>query len=386
MKKKIGLLAVKTYNYGSLLQTYALQKVLDNVVAENEIIEYKKTNMLKQASRLLNIPLLKQTLHKIMKKLYIKLFRKELLPILSSRTKAFDEFTKRLRFSECYVGRRSLTDSTSKYDAFVLGSDQVWNPMNLGGDFFTMTFIPDNITKIAYAPSFGVSKIPGYQVKKTRTYLDRINYLSVREVSGQRIIKELIGKEAKLVVDPTILLDREHWDTLKGEKIIEKPYIFCYFLGNIASHRAFANRLKTKTGMKIVTIPHVDQIVKADFGFGDEVPENIGPVEFINLISNASYVCTDSFHGTVFSILYERTFFTFNRYSSSSGDSTNSRLSSILELMNLQSRYFDSSKEIDDSDMGLIDYSVAKKRIAELRADSLSYLENSLNEKLVNLK
>lgn len=378
--KKVGVLAVKTHNYGSLLQTYALQKVLDNLGYDNEIIEYKKTNILKQAMRLFYIPLLKQTLDKAYKKIYLNMFKPELKVLFLNRTHSFDEFTKMLRFSPVYEGRRALKNASTQYDAFVLGSDQVWNPMNFGADFFSMTFVQNGIKKIAYAPSFGVSKIPGYQKRKTAAFLDDIDYLSVREISGQKLIDELTGKKAKVVVDPTILLDRKYWDEIKGERLINEPYIMCYFLGKNPMHRNFANRLKEKTGYSIVCLPHMDAIVKADFNFGDIIPKDIGPKEFINLISNAEYVCTDSFHGTVFSILYRRIFFTFNRYESAQNDSTNSRLDSILTLTKLASRKLNSSQAITDDMLKNIDYSNLSTLLDELKEDSLRFLVNSLEK------
>lgn len=376
--KKIGILAVKTHNYGSLLQTYALQKVIDNLGYENEIISYKKTNYFKQALRLFNLPLLKQTLAKVYKKIYVRICKPELRELFLKRTVAFNSFTDSLRWSKTYVGREALEEGSSQYEAFVLGSDQVWNPMNYGADFFSMTFIKKGIKKIAYAPSFGVSTIPAYQKKGTIKYLSDIDYLSVREISGRKLIRELVGREAKIVVDPTILLDRKYWDELKGNRLIDEPYIMCYFLGANPNHREFANKLKKITGYKIVTLPHMDEIVKSDFGFGDIIPQNIGPREFVNLISNASFVCTDSFHGTVFSILYKRTFFTFNRYTSSQKDSTNSRLDSILSTVGFESRKVDSSKEITSDMLVPIDYSELDNKLGELRNDSMKFLIDAL--------
>lgn len=376
--KKIGILAVKTHNYGSLLQTYALQKVMDNLGYENEMISYKKTNYFKQALRLFNLPLLKQTLAKVYKNIYVCIFKPELRELFLKRMVAFNSFTDSLRWSKTYVGREALEEGSSQYEAFVLGSDQVWNPMNYGADFFSMTFIKKGIKKIAYAPSFGVSTIPAYQKKGTIRYLSDIDYLSVREISGQKLIRELAGREAKIVVDPTILLERKYWDELKGNCLIDEPYIMCYFLGANPQHRKFANKLEKITGYKIVTLPHMDEIVKSDFGFGDIIPQNIGPREFVNLISNASFVCTDSFHGTVFSILYKRTFFTFNRYTSSQKDSTNSRLDSILLSVGLESRKVDSSKEITSDMLIPIDYSELDNKLRELRNDSMRFLIDAL--------
>ncbi len=378
--RKIGLLSVYNHNYGSILQAYAMQRILMDMGLDVEIIRYKKTNMFKQALRLFNIPLLKATIRMKYKDMYCKLCKKEIhQKILKTRELAFSEFVStHIRFSKIYAGRMALKNGCNKYDTFVLGSDQVWNPMNLGSDFFTMTFIPDDKPKITYASSFGVSVIPIYQKNKTKAYLKRINYISVREISGQKIVKELTGRDIPVVVDPTILLSRDVWDAEKGEPIVKEKYIMCYFISSNPLHRDFARRLAYKTGCKIVSVPHVDEYVKEDVGFGDIVPKGVGPLQFVNLISNADYVCTDSFHGTVFSILYNKTFFTFNRYSGNGKDSTNSRLHSILKLIGLESRMFDSEMEIYEELLTTINYEKSHKQLERLRTESINYLNNAI--------
>ena len=124
----------------------------------------------------------------------------------------------------------------------------------------------------------------------------------------------------------------------------------------------------------------MDEIVESDFDFGDYVPPSVGPEQFVNLISNAAFVCTDSFHGTVFSILYHKTFFTFDRYKSTGGDSTNSRLNSILEICGLESRKRQSEEGVPADMLCEIDYSEVEKRISELRRESVDYLIEALTE------
>ena len=380
-KKKIGLLSVYNHNYGSILQAYALQNVLQSLGHSTEIIRYKKTNYIKQAQRLFYVPLLKATVKMKCKDLYCKVFQNETYKnVLLTRETAFTEFiSENLHFSDTYRGREKLTEACNKYDCFILGSDQVWNPMNLGGDFYTMTFVPDEIKKITYAPSFGVAKIPNNQKKKTADYLKRIDYISVREDAGCRIIKQLTGRDVPMVVDPTILMAKNNWDEMRGDRIVSDDYIFCYFISAIGGYREFAKTLAKKTGLKIVTIPHVDEFVKADVGFGDLSLNGIGPKEFVNLISNATYVCTDSFHGTVFSTLYQKTFFTFSRYAGDSADSTNSLLYSFLKLIGLGNRLFQDKSELSESDLKNIDFEHANVALTDLREKSMGYLINALN-------
>jgi len=378
---KIGLLSVYNHNYGSILQVYALQNVLINMGFDVKVILYQKTNIFKQAIRLFYVPLLKSIVKNKYKIFYCKLFKNKFyLEVLVPREQEFTRFVaKNIRFSRIYRGRAGLIEANNDFDVFVLGSDQVWNPMNLGSDYFTMTFIKMDKKKITYAPSFGVAVIPAHQRKKTTEYLQRIDYISVREITRQNIVKELTGRNVPIVVDPTILLSRNVWDKERGEPLFKEKYIMCYFISTIPSHREFAKKLAEKTGLKIVTIPYVDEYTKVDEKFGDIVPK-AGPLQFVNLISNAEYVCTDSFHGTIFSILYGRTFFTFRRYAEDVKDSTNSRLSSILHLLGLEQRMFDSADNLDENLLRPVNYVKPNKLLEQLRKESQAYLENALRE------
>ena len=138
-----------------------------------------------------------------------------------------------------------------------------------------------------------------------------------------------------LACDPTLLLTKEEWQKIA----VKDKYILCYFLGKSIEHRKFAEKLKQKTGYKIVSLNHADEYVKYSDIFADETPYDIGPRQWINLIENAEYVCTDSFHGTIFSLINNKNFFTFERYNSKNSKiSTNSRIYSLLETVQLKER------------------------------------------------
>ena len=301
--KKIGLISVSIHNYGSLLQTYAMQQILDQYGIDNDIILFK-SDPIKQIYRVFNIPFMRMKLKLYKRKLMTMIMYREIYDGSKRRDKAFMSFKNdHCRFTKKITDRKELEDYGKKYDAYVLGSDQVWNPANLEMDFYTMNFIPENKSKIAYAPSFGVSNIPQKQIVKTRSYLQRIQHISVREVAGANIVKRLTGRTVPVVCDPTALLTKEDWDKLKSNrKYLDGKYIFCYFLGSNPLHREFANRVKKEIGYQIVALQHIDEFVKRDLSFGDVTPYDVAPQDFINLLSNAEVVLTDSFHGTMFSI------------------------------------------------------------------------------------
>lgn len=379
--KKIALVSVWNHNYGSLLQTFALQKYLHEHEFPNEIIFFKEGNKLKKGMRLLKYSFLMKKFKGFYRDVYTKRSQSKTYINLQLRAKKFEGFkTQHLSFTPLIQKMKDLNRIVKQYDTFILGSDQVWHPDNLRMNYFNLQFVPERKKKIAYAPSFGVSKIPFYQIKRTKKYLNRINHISVREKSGQTIVHKLTNRDVPIVCDPTILLEKKYWDELKGIKpIIDKKYIFCYFLGTTADHRRFANRLKDLTGYILVHLPHLIEFVKHDIDFGDIQPFDIGPAEFVNLIANAEFVLTDSFHGSVFSIIYEKIFFVFNRFEDNTNQSTNTRIETLLTTLNLEERKLLGNEQIENCVSQEIDYSKVNKLLSEFRENSEEYIINALN-------
>lgn len=378
--KSVALISVHNPNYGSMLQTYALHTYLKDNGYDNEIILYTKKNDWRQFVRIFNFPLLKMKMDVLIRDFRCRLFHKEIYRLLQQRMKMFEEFKQRhFVFSRNYIGWQDLLAVNNDYNTFIIGSDQVWNPINTGTGFFNLLFTDDEKYRISYASSFGVSEIPSFQQNVTKKYLSRIQCLSTREMQGQRIIEELTGRKAKLVCDPTLLIDKEYWIQLKGEKrFIEEPYVFCYFLGNNPPHRNWANQFKQKTGLKLVALQHLDEFVKSDLNFADIKPFNVGPAEFVNLIANAEYVLTDSFHGSIFSMLFQKVFFTFSRFESSTTKSTNSRIDSLLSIAGIPERHIKSTDCIQNCLNMPIDYITVHRRLGEFQDESRKYLAESL--------
>ena len=381
--KKIGLaVCYDTKNYGSQLQVLATLKKIEELGFETEIIRYKKkispTFIVQTLPRLFNIPFIQAKINSKKKRNRIDK-HDQLRDDVKKRNDRFNKFVTDYftNLSEQYNGWESLVrKSNQNYDTFLCGSDQLWLPHNLGSHFYTLEFANDDKKKVAYATSFGVSEIPNNLKKGYKKFLNRFQFLSTREIAGQEIIKELTGKNAKVVCDPTLLFNSEQWmKILPEEKVISEKYIFCYFLGDNNEHRNQAEILSQKTGYKIVTIPFLDNFVERDLTFGDYKMFDIDTKDFVNLIRNAEYVLTDSFHGSIFSIFNHKKFITFNRYTSGKG-SRNSRIDSLCHLLNLNDRRFE--KNILDNIFNDIDYDNVEIKLNELRNASISYLIDSL--------
>lgn len=382
--KKLGIcVVIYNNNFGSMLQSYATMKMLDKMGIEYDVIRYKKKYtpilILKSIPRLLNRNIWIDKKRVIQKKIGMML-HKDIKKANDERDKLFDKFRKEhfTHLADFANGYKELQEVGKKYDAYLVGSDQLWLPSGLATNFYNLNFVEESKLKVSYASSFGVKKIPFYQINRTRNYLNRIQYISTRENSGRDIVKELTGKEVPVVVDPTLLFDEKEWlEILENKNRYKEKYIFAYFLGSNKSHREAVKKLAEKTGMKIVTIRHMDQYVEADNEFGDYAPYDVGPEEFVNLIRNAEYICTDSFHGTVFSIINHKKFIVFNRYSDQSKSSKNSRIESLCNNLGLEERRYQDKDIVKEMEKE-IDYEKVDSKVQAIREKSKDYLKDAL--------
>ncbi len=387
--KRIGMAINYDYpDYGGMLQAYASFRKIRDLGYEPEAINIdavsgsiKRRKIKYFSKKIFDSSIVKEKGRIISKKLRIKLNGK-LKQKFKERYEAFESFcATHFKTSTEYQSWEEMFDGCKSYAAVVVGSDQLWLPSNIAGDYYTLSFVPEEVKKIAYATSFGVSEIPKDQTEKTKMFLSRIDFLSAREKTGQQIIKNLTLREVPLVCDPALLLTAKEWDEeIEKERIIKEPYIFCYFMGDNPWQREFVKKLKEKTGCKIVALLHLDQYIKSDENYVDYAPYDITPDDFINLVKHSEYVCTDSFHGSVFSIIYHKNFFTFIRFSQKATLSTNSRIDTLLGNFDLKSRLISEDYSIDEAIKNSVDYQLVDKKVEALRSFSRNYLINALKE------
>ena len=371
-------------NYGGMLQAYATEALLENEGYEYELIRYRKKRTfmekIRSIPRLLNAILLHDKYEALIKKLgeiRYPVFAKN----NARRMDSFEKFQKKhfTKLSPEYVGYKELCEGAKKYSAVITGSDQLWSPAGLPTNFYNLMFVPDGINKVSFASSFGVKRIPWYQVRRTREFLNRIEYVSIREDRGAEIVKELTGKTAPVLMDPVFYFSKAEWEDLIPEEKLEfNDYIFCYFLGDNPEHRKVAGQLAAGTGKKIMTLRHLDRYVAADEGFGDYAPYDVDPARFLNILRNASYVCTDSFHGSAFSVIYEKQFIVFDRYSRNSHHSKNSRIESLCRNLGLEARRWTGREDIISAMQKEIDYSAVNEKVAAYKRNMQKYLAQAL--------
>lgn len=387
----IGLaICYDKHNYGSMLQAYATQKVLDEAGIENEVINLCGLNrIINRRKRMyfikavLTSDFLGQKKGMLLTKVRIKVGKGDFANNSKVRGYAYESFKNRMfhisipfdSFDEltAYCGR--------EYRAVIVGSDQLWLPGNIAGDFYTLNFVPDKVGKIAYATSFGQDKLPLDINEKATTFLNRIEHIGVREKTGQAIISELTGKKVPVVCDPAMLLTAEEWMNIqKEEPIIKGEYILCYFLGKNPKHRQWASKLRAVSECRIVGLLHLDEYVKSDEKYVDMSLYDVDPSDFLNLIRNAKYVCTDSFHCSLFSILYHKDFFAFRRYAKKTEQSTNSRLDTLFVETGILRQILTGYEELDAITRVNINYTDVDKKVEKYRRNSMQFLKNSLRE------
>lgn len=397
MKKTAIVSCYFIHNYGSMLQAYATQKLLDKLHIENETInvsgflgEFRKAQYSYILKSGINSDIFRDRLGKAKNILIKKFLRNDYTRNIKQRDIKFDDFAEsRIRKSQVYVSLEDLANKCGdNYGAVLIGSDQLWLPANIAANYYTLNFVPEELNSVAYATSFGVSELPEDAAQMARAFLPKIKHISVREQSGQALVEQLTDRKVPVVCDPTLLMTGEEWMKIQQEApLVEEPYIFCYFIGKTPLHREFARRLKEKTGYKIVAFTHVDHFVKCDEGYADETPYEAGPAEFVNMIRNAAYVCTDSFHCSVFSILYKKEFYTFRRFTSQTKQSTNSRLDTLFDLVGISGRMLQGDEQIERCMEMHIDYETVHQNLDRVRARSMEYLQHALkNEQNTDMK
>ena len=218
-----------------------------------------------------------------------------------------------------------------------------------------------------------------YQKKIFKNSLSDFKAVSVREKSAEDLIKDLSPVPVQTVLDPTLLLQKEDWDEICSERIVNEDYVFCYFLGENKRSRRLAAEFAKKNGLKLVTIPHAGGWIKlADRKFGDEKLFDATPNDFLSLIKHAKYVFTDSFHAVVFSYIYQKQYFIFNR---DKARSMSSRITDITELFNTQERFcFNKTRESMQyiETLEPIDYTKPNPTFEELRQRSMDFLKDNL--------
>jgi len=375
--KKIGIVTINdNINYGNRLQNYAVQEVLISIGCNVETIVNRtctKSSFVQKINKARRQPLSKTIANVkeiIRQKYFLSNYEKYIKSMNREKSVIFRNFnSKYIKESSYKINPEFIPKKMiNEYDYFIVGSDQVWNP-NFRGNLFIdfLTFAPKN-KRISYAASFGISKLPKEYIKDYQFCIAHMANVSVREDDGAKIVKELTGRDVPVLVDPTLMLSREKWLSISKIDLNkpEKPYILTYFLGDLSGEiKKRVNEIAKKKKLVIVNLEKVK--FKKHY--------TTGPAEFIDYINSSEIFLTDSFHGVIFSILFEKPFIIFDRICKT--PPMNSRLDTLLSKLKFEHRKWKNMKSKDN--IFLIDYSHVPPILMTERKKAIDYLKNALD-------
>lgn len=371
---KIAIMTWFSYvNYGTALQAFALSKYLTQKGYKVKVIRYYPKIKLRFDSKY------KEFKFRIKQKLRTMLTSKNIISEYSGEVfkKFIEEY---IPLTEEFKTDLELDRLNDEFDVFICGSDQIWQPLNLDTHYY-LDFVRDNSNKIAYAPSMGITKI--YKSEDEKIISDlirRFKYLSVREQSLAKMIKKLNGKQAETVLDPTLLLDKDDWGCLDVNINIKKPYLLAYFLGNNEKYWKVVKKIASILNLNICIVPIFKKDIyrqsKISSDKSAQLVKNISPAVFVSLIRQASFLCTDSFHGVAFSVNFNKQFIAFKRFKDDEDISQNSRVLDFLSIFGLESRLYNPSMNINEK----IEFENVNVKLNCLRNKSEEFLLDSLEK------
>lgn len=361
--KKVGIITLfGIRNYGNRLQEYALAKTIEKLNCKPiEIIFCKKYDIFFIIKNIIKVNGLLTFISSFLAGIFSGDKLKTTLK-KCNRLSLFSKFSRKTK-------KKFMFGDSDKFDYYVCGSDQIWNPNFAGNDCYFAKFA-DKKKRISYAASFGISELPEEVTERYRENLDDIKYISVRERAGAQIVNQLIGKETQIVIDPTLMLEAKEWHEVseKPKFDIQNKYILAYFLGDFSGKTAeYVNKISKENDLEIILL-HMEN--------ENDYWHYTGPSEFIWLIENASLVCTDSFHASVFSILMDSPFIVFRR--EYENNDMHSRIESLLEMFKLTDRF---SENIYEGDELKKEYQHTKEILRYEREKATKFLTEALNLK-----
>ena len=372
-KRSTKRIAVITYhraiNYGSVLQTYALNRFLRDAGYSAEVIDYsnsKQRELYRYIEPVCSVKSVMRNMHSIV-----------VLPQLIQKRKRFSSFLEgEIKMTKKkYLFKEELKELNDKYDAYICGSDQIWNPQCEDFDSaYLLDFVGEKQRCISYAPSIAVQTLPQEWKNIFEERLFNFHALSVRERPGCEIIQKIVERHVEWVSDPVFLLSADAWKQ-NAISCVKSPYVFCYFIGDVQGMRSFSKILCRELKARRVL---VNKNLR-DIGSAGKRMYSAGPKEFLGLINDSEFICTNSFHAVAFSLIFRKNFWVF--VDSSNPRAANSRIFDLLEMIGLQNRIISAETRNKVTCTESIDYSqVNFDKLYEHICKSKEFLCNAIDE------
>lgn len=355
-------------NYGTYLQALATGMTIKNLGYEVEVIRYTRPCMTPKGKS-------KAILEdRGFLRWFYRCVLKSSKKTYELRAKDYDFLKSYLHVTKEYVGFEGLQSNPPIADVYLTGSDQVWNSFyNRGIDkSYYLDFAPKGAKRVSYAASIGMPEFPKYEIAETKSLLSKYESITVREIAAKEILSQ-IGISSEVVLDPTLLLDKDEWTLIANKYPFEYPvpYLLTYSVeyGKEDTYiKSYAQKIAKKLGLKIY---HITYGGMPSDNYYDKVFSYVTPDQFLNLMLHASFIVVSSFHGTAFSINFNKPFITV------SPKKFNSRIMSLLEITGLKSRMV-TNGDRDIEDFSEIDYHVVNKKLDRERQKSIELLKKML--------
>ena len=336
-------------NYGALLQAYALVEYLRKMGHSPDLIDYRAFD---------------QRWFKPRKTLSDVLFTALMMCAGKRRVRRFLEFRELLPLTAFCRDSADLSKLNGQYDAWISGSDQVWNCNARVNDDFFLRFVHSPGKKIAYAASFGSDSVPEESAETVRRYIKDFDFVSVREKSGALLVEELTGERPPVTVDPAFLLSKEEWRALLPAKREHgKPYIFVYTTELSKRLEKIVQTAHQKTGLPVISTQYIP-------GCGCRVKKDIGPREFLGFIDGASQIISTSFHATAFSVIFEKDFCVVPH------SRTGARVIDLLEDLGISERIV--LRPSEWRERALFSWDETRRIVEQKKMVSMKYLNEAL--------
>lgn len=355
-------------NYGQTLQAYALQAVLRNMGYDTVLLNYWS-------------PLGQ---YRFKKPFFLNRYADAGAGAITKQLK-FDKFIhNHIRLTDICFHSKEISEVLDKNEIthLVCGSDQIWNPEGMDAVYF-LEYGNRNESrrKIAYAASMCSEEVfYKYRTKHPalKTLIEKVDDVSMREETGAKLVEGLIGRPVETVLDPTLLVPAKHWRRIAKKPHIKGEYVLCFFYGNGRAYEEKVKQIAARKGNSRIVSINTGPLSYCAKDWKEL--KNLGPDEFIGLIDNAAAVCTDSFHGTAFSINLNKDIYCFARSESKSGGRTavsnGSRITGIMKILGIENRYI--TPDMPLNELQEPDYRTVNQRLALERKRSREFLRNAL--------
>ena len=363
---KIGILTYhRAPNYGSALQAYALSRYLNDRGQSAQVIDYHSPGQ----DTLLRLYTPARSLSGIGRNLYAfrhrRAFRRK-----QERFESFRRDYLPLSATE-YTDSSDLAECNDQYDRFVCGSDQIWNPLCTDfTDAYLLRFVAQKQRCVSYAASLALESLPEAFSSLFFESLRDFAALSMRESQGAQVIQELVGREVSVVPDPVLLLSADEWRRILPPRQIKKKYIFCYYIGDTPGMRRYARDLRRATGYELVM---VNRNLRELF-YTCKKCYDAGPLEFLSLLAHSEFVCTNSFHAVMFSLIFQKN---FRAFVAGGKTSSRSRIDHIAARMGLADRVTDFEVgPMPKLQLDTIDFESISPRVAQYASEGKDFLNH----------